>query len=88
METIKDDRFGTVWLPDFFFSMLSYVLSEEEDHPFVRMWRGHAKSSWLLDSSVFRKLKLRNTAPSERSVAYYESYLLDKAKHKGFHWYE
>lgn len=54
----------------------------------VRMWRGQASASWLLDSGAYRRANSHGRTANEWHVAHYERRLLDQATHKGYRFYE
>ncbi|HSH62401.1 MAG TPA: FRG domain-containing protein, partial [Acidimicrobiales bacterium] len=53
-------------------------------HSGVRFWRGSADARWRLDSTLVRRLRKSGEPSDERSVAFWERDLLDRARHRGF----
>ena len=90
MKQYDDPRFGCVFQPTSISDMLGMVAADDAtfSNPHVRMWRGQADERWLLDSGCYRMLCLSKSAPDEQNVAYHERWLLDRATHRGYRYYE
>lgn len=72
--------------------MEEFVSLAQSEHPTeqrnTRMWRGQADIDWGVDSGAVRRLRIRDPDVTDRSLAYYERELIERAKHKGFHLFE
>lgn len=83
-----DERFGTIFTPSSMEELLCLCGGSIETPAPVRMWRGQADASWLLDSGAYRRLKADGGRADEWHVAHYETGLLDRATHRGYRAYE
>ena len=77
---------GEINQPENFIELMTYITQNQKPSINVRYWRGQADITWQLTPSIVRKIKLeeynRNKSGKEldKSIAYWESILLNKAK--------
>lgn len=87
MKFFNSAKYGNIPAPE---TMEEFISVADSSHPTekrkVRMWRGQADIAWRLDSGAYRRLKLQESKVTDRSLAYYERNLIERAKHKGFHY--
>lgn len=61
----------------------SKVLSYAEN---LRMWRGQSNIEWKVDSAAYRRISITSSSETTDDILKsYEQYLLNTAKHKGYH---
>ncbi len=85
MKRTKDSRFGYVVEPETPIELLNLIaFGGDGVDTAVRMWRGQSDEQWLLDSAAYRKIRLSKSDDRlEWKVAYYETGLLERARHRG-----
>ncbi len=84
MKTTDHGKFGEVWIPSGFQDLMEFVAGTVSEPSAVRMWRGQAKSEWLLHSSAQRKLSAERNPVKENILSAYETNLLKQATHRGY----
>lgn len=84
MKWFESPIFGKVACPASLEELFRLIRATPEGVGRVRLWRGQSDISWPIHSSAYRKLALGEPTPSETSMVWYESDLLDRASHKGF----
>lgn len=84
MKELSDERFGRIYQPASFKELIDLAVTSKTENAHIYMWRGQSNSEWLLHSAAYRRVSVSEKVVTERTMKYYEEYLLDKATHKGF----
>lgn len=88
MRAEADSRFGRVLHPESFADLITFAAGDASKPYDVWMWRGQSDCEWLLHSGIYRKLALKESPVTERSVRFSENWLLEKATHRGYRFFE
>lgn len=88
MKKIDHKIHGTLYKPESFSDLLSFVSSQQDESVgTVWMWRGQSNIDWKVDSSAYRRLTKSTNYQSKdnnSNLIRYENHLLEHATHKGF----
>lgn len=83
MKRHSSSAFGEMQEPESINELLDVVF--DSDDPVVFMWRGQSDAAWPIHSGAFRRhVADRGTSPNRKGLKFYEKYLLERARHRGF----
>ena len=95
MKKYNSDLFGEIDYPETFLDLLQLVMQDKAHTPpsiNVSYWRGQANINWQLNSSIARRILLKQKNMSaetlDRNILWWEKILLQKAKQNYYNYDE
>lgn len=84
MNIFQSELFGSIAAPTSISDILILAKDHSKNRRNVHLWRGQTDITWPIHSSAFRRLSLKSSHVTERSMQSYETYLLEHATHQGY----